>query len=220
MDDKLIREHWAQWTHNISDAFTCIRADRTDWTLGDFIGSGLSDYQRYFQEEEKLLPDKDSILEIGAGVGRILYAIHDRFKQKICVDMDPGMISLGTNLNGTLKRDGMDFRLCGGDGFIPCESNLISYVISIICFQHIPSKKTQIDYIKEIERILKPGGVAKLMIQKETYKTFNFDCGVGAGLSIDDIKGALVNCEILSSEDAKWHCQDGRNWFVTIKKNI
>jgi SAM-dependent methyltransferase len=105
-----------------------------------------------------------------------------------------------------------------GTGSIPHQDNFFSFIFSVICFQHIPYKEPQLKYIEEVERILKPGGVALLMIQTITYnKRPNPDIGFGRGLSREELKSVIKNLTVTDLPPVI-PANDGRNYWVTLKK--
>lgn len=76
MEKNEILEYWGRHSKGFASAAYCIRTDKHNWTEKDFFDSGLVDYKKYFESIEKELPDMDSVLEIGCGIGRLLFPIY------------------------------------------------------------------------------------------------------------------------------------------------
>jgi ubiquinone/menaquinone biosynthesis C-methylase UbiE len=213
--------YWNDFTKTLQSAMCCIRTEKMNWDINDFFRTGLEDYNKYLISCEKMLPDMDNILEIGSGIGRILYNICDKYKYVYGIDISEGMIKWANFINENyFKKDNIKFILVDLSGNIPFSDNSISFVFSIITFQHIPDKNTQLQYIKEIDRVLKPKGIAKLMIQNHDYNKSNTaDAQVGVGLSKQDIEDNLVYSKITNIEPSNWYCQQERNSWYTLQKN-
>ena len=216
MEQEHIKAYWQQWTKDFKDASYCIYSTRKDWSVEEFYQSGVKDWNKYFEPLMNQLPDRDSVMEIGVGIGRVLFA--SKFNRSYGIDISEGMLSLAEIMKDQLgHKSYYKFGLPSTLDFIAHDS--ISFIYSIICFQHIPNKDEQIWYIRQIDRILKPGGIAKLMIQSETYKQ-EFNCGIGASLSKSDIESNLTRCKIVAVEPSEWCVQAERNQWYVIKKEI
>jgi len=212
-----MKGYWANWSKTLGSAMYCIRTDKENWTLDEFFKSGLDDYNNFLKLDE--IPDNESVLDIGCGIGRVLFPIQNFYKNLYGIDVSDGMIELANSLKKEYnKSDNIKFIVTDGLGNIPFDSNSISFVFSIICFQHIPSKEVQLKYFSEVDRVLKKNGIAKIMVQDPKYRATDFNCEVGCGISIDEIKGSLVKSGILRTEPSKWICQAERNYWVVIRK--
>jgi SAM-dependent methyltransferase len=220
-DNKYMKTYWSSFTKDMTKAMYIIRSDNKSWKLNDFLKSGVEDYNQFFlKEENNLIPNKDSILEIGCGMGRMLYATENRFNKTYGIDIDEGMIKFAKKLPPyNSKRN--EFIVSDGLGTINLSNDIISYAISIICFQHMPYKDIQIKYINEIERVLKPNGIAKLMIQHENWKSNReVSCGYGVGLSSENFQSYLIKSDVIQIiESSGWKGDSGkRNFWVIFKK--
>lgn len=83
-------------------------------------------------------------LDLGCGIGRLT--------QGYGVDISPKMIELA--------KPGNEYRVCDGSS-IPYPKATFDNVFSVFLFQHLPNRQ-KLDYLKEIERVLKPGGILRL----------------------------------------------------------
>jgi SAM-dependent methyltransferase len=223
-DNIYMKNYWAGFTKDMTKAMYIIRSDNKNWKLDDFLKSGTEDYNQFFlKEENSIIPDKDVILEIGCGMGRMLYATKDRFKNTYGVDIDEGMIKFAKQLP-PYNSERNKFIVSDGLGTIDIPDNTISFVISIICFQHMPYKDIQLKYISEIERILKPNGIAKLMLQHEEWKSNReVTCGYGVGLSSTNFQSYLTKSDIVEIIDSSgWKGDSGKRnfWIIFKKKSI
>lgn len=96
-------------------------------------------------------------LEIGCGPGRLMVAMAPHFGEIHGVDVSDEMIRLATDRLVRIPKahahinNGQDLALFGDDSF--------DFVYSYVVFQHIPSKQVVLNYVRESQRVLKPGGV-------------------------------------------------------------
>jgi SAM-dependent methyltransferase len=220
METKEILKYWNRFTSNFKDAAYCIRTDRTDWNIDDFLKSGEEDYNKYFSFPEIEGKQNKTILDIGCGIGRLLFPVRKHWGTLIGIDVSDGMIDIANDLKCSICKKNEDFiklkfMVCDGSGKIPIDH--ADCIISIICFQHIPTAEAQLNYFREIGRILSPGGIAKIMVQHKKYNRGDGDCSIGAGLDIGEIISVLPGLDISEVND-RWICQESRNRFVVVKK--
>jgi ubiquinone/menaquinone biosynthesis C-methylase UbiE len=120
------------------------------------------------------IPEGNSALEVGCGVGRLMRVISAHFKWVYGIDISESMISLS---NDFLK----DYPTCHTtqtDGYtIPIESNTIDFAYSFITFQHLPDINCVRNNIQEIYRVLKPGGLCRI----HTHKGLPYKGAFGEG---------------------------------------
>jgi ubiquinone/menaquinone biosynthesis C-methylase UbiE len=96
--------------------------------------------------------EANKILEIGCGVGRLVKKLKNNGKDVIGVDASEDMVK-----NSNILQDGLDIRLCVGDGNLGFSNNTFDFVFSIITFQHIPNINAIKKYIGESYRVLNKG---------------------------------------------------------------
>lgn len=88
-------------------------------------------------------------LDLGCGIGRLTMGYG--------VDVSPEMIKIA--------KPGNEYKVCDGSS-IPYPDEFFDNVFSVFMFQHIPDHK-KVRYIKEIRRVLKPGGRVRLQYVRE-----------------------------------------------------
>ena len=103
------------------------------------------------------------VLEIGCGAGRMTRALAGIFGEVHGVDVSGEMIARGRQLlagvpNVHLHRNsGVDLLVLGDLRF--------DFAFSFIVFQHIPSQAIIGNYIREVQRVLRPGSLFKFQVQ-------------------------------------------------------
>src|SRR5580704_6796047 len=99
-------------------------------------------------------------LEIGCGPGRLMRPMSRHFAEIHGVDVSDQMIALARGRLADIPNahphvsDGASLREFSQDWF--------DFVYSYAVFQHIPSREVVSEYMREIHRVLKPGGLARL----------------------------------------------------------
>jgi SAM-dependent methyltransferase len=108
---------------------------------------------------------EDEIIEIGCGVGRMTRLLAGRSRHVRALDVSPRMLELAKdNCQGLenvefLLGDGVSLRGLGDASADACVSHVV--------FQHIPDPDVTLGYIREIGRVLRPGGWAAFQISND-----------------------------------------------------
>jgi cyclopropane fatty-acyl-phospholipid synthase-like methyltransferase len=99
-------------------------------------------------------------LEIGCGPGRLMRPMSRHFVEIHGVDVSEEMIALAKDK----LRDIPNAHVHATDGahLTVFEDESFDFVYSYAVFQHIPSREVVLQYLREIRRVLKPGGLAHL----------------------------------------------------------
>lgn len=115
-------------------------------------------------ESEKIIFDKyinkdDTILDIGCGAGRTTINLYKRgYKNIIGLDLSTSLIAYANNY---IKENNMNINFVVGDATeLEYPENAFDVVIfSFNGMQCIPGKKNRDNVLKEVYRVLKPGGI-------------------------------------------------------------
>lgn len=116
------------------------------------------------------LPHNKLILEIGCGNGTGTKLIKKHFHPKKieAIDLDPKMIQLAEKRN---KDSTISFTV-GDAAKLPYKDNMFDVVFDFAIIHHIPNWQ---DCLKEIKRVLKPGG--QFIIEDLSIETFENPLG-------------------------------------------
>jgi ubiquinone/menaquinone biosynthesis C-methylase UbiE len=99
------------------------------------------------------------VLEIGCGAGRMTRALAEVFGEVYAVDISGEMIGRAKEALADLsnvrlfQNNGADLRVLG--------DIQIDFAFSYIVFQHIPAREVIYSYVREVNRLLRPGGLFK-----------------------------------------------------------
>lgn len=96
-------------------------------------------------------------LEIGCGPGRLMIPMSRRFGEIHGVDISDEMVTLARQKLAPIRH--AQVHVNSGSDLGRFSDNYFDFVYSWIVFQHIPSKDVVLGYLREAQRVLKPGGV-------------------------------------------------------------
>lgn len=118
-------------------------------------------------------PEEKVIMEIGHGAGRILAAASRAFKHAIGVDIHENNEKVAQELNA---RGIENFTLFQSDGkTLPVPDASVDCVYSFIVMQHLEKIEVFEAYLREVYRVLNPGGVAVLYFGRKYKQSINRD---------------------------------------------
>src|SRR5262249_14676664 len=109
-----------------------------------------------------IAPEQMRVLEIGCGIGRITRALAKFFGEVHAVDVSPEMIRLAREKLGDLKN--VHLYVNNGTDLSVLPDVPFHFAFSFIVFQHIPDKAVVENYIREVHRMLIPGGLFKFQV--------------------------------------------------------
>jgi ubiquinone/menaquinone biosynthesis C-methylase UbiE len=127
-------------------------------------------------------------LEIGCGPGRLMRPMSRHFTEIHGVDVSDEMVALGREKLRDLPHarlhatNGASLELFADDSF--------DFVYSYAVFQHIPSRDVIYQYLHEIRRVLKLGGLARLQfngLPKESVSEASYNTWAGVRFSPGEI---------------------------------
>jgi SAM-dependent methyltransferase len=156
-----------------------IATQRHEWSEEEFYRSGqvhvaehiLTDLENICQGKA---PKDMTVLEIGCGAGRITRALAAVFGKVYAVDISREMVRRARralrdfpNIH-VLRNNGRDLSVLGGSWWNRLAGRSpvpFDFVFSYIVFQHIPSRAIIENYVREANRVLRPGGLFKFQVQ-------------------------------------------------------
>jgi SAM-dependent methyltransferase len=137
---------------------------------------GEPDLDRLFADGEQALDrllellgvrlgDSDAVVEIGCGVGRLTRPIAERVSRVVALDVSSEMLERARELNPTL--DNVDWVLGDGVSLSGVEDGSTDACISVVTLQHLPESELALGYVREVGRVLRPGGWAALQFSND-----------------------------------------------------
>jgi SAM-dependent methyltransferase len=145
------------------DAGYYVAFGRRDQDEEEFFATA-SDVVRSLEIELRRFPkDRQGALrglEIGCGPGRLMRPMSRHFSEIHGVDVSDEMIALAhEKLRGTPNAFA---RATSGTGLDGYADESFDFVYSYAVFQHIPSREVVLQYLRDTQRVLKLGGIARL----------------------------------------------------------
>jgi SAM-dependent methyltransferase len=145
-----------------------IATANADWNSEEFYQSGrLCVYHEILTDLGNVCQGKDAkqmrVLEIGCGTGRMTRSLAEVFGEVYGVDISGEMITQGKRDLADLpnahlfQNNGADLQVLG--------AMQVDFAFSYIVFQHIPSREVIYNYVREVHRLLRPGGLFKFQVQ-------------------------------------------------------
>jgi SAM-dependent methyltransferase len=145
-----------------------VATGQTDWSDEEFFRSGeqavsedlLTDMTNVCQGKH---PSEMKVLEIGCGTGRLTRALAKLFGEVHAVDVSGEMVeraraALANFPNAHVyQNNGCDLAVVPPLAF--------DFAYSSIVFQHIPSYDVIETYVREVNRLLRPGALFKFQVQ-------------------------------------------------------
>jgi len=172
-----MRRNWERRARENARHYVVTGQDR--WNDEQFYRSGM------ITLEEEVLNDLGNIcqgknpkqmrvLEIGCGAGRVTRAFAGYFGEVYAVDISREMVRqareavAGFPNSYIFQNNGKDLsavRLKWWHRFGMGEPLQIDFAFSFMVFQHIPSRTIIENYVREVHRLLRPGGLFKFQVQ-------------------------------------------------------
>jgi SAM-dependent methyltransferase len=111
-----------------------------------------------------LQPSRDkTLLEIGAGAGRMTHRFAELYGRVIALDVSEEMLRLGRgNLAGVSN---VVWMLGSGADLGMLADGSVEEVFSYITLQHVPTSAAVLRYLEEAGRVLRPGGRGALQVR-------------------------------------------------------
>jgi SAM-dependent methyltransferase len=130
-----------------------------------FWAEGERDLNALLSQVDLTISPTDRVLEIGCGVGRLTRVLSERAASVQALDVSERMLELGKELNPSLE----NVTWIRGDGMTlgGIASGSIDMCVSHVVFQHIPDPNITLGYVREIGRVLRPGGYAAFQISND-----------------------------------------------------
>ena len=151
---KKMRAEWDQRARE--DAYYYAVFARRGQSEEEFLATA-ADTVPVLEKELSRLTSKERALEIGCGPGRLMRPMSVHFKEIHGVDISPEMIALAQEALKDIPNAKLHLTPQSDLSMFPADH--FDYIYSYTVFQHIPSREVVLNYIRESQRTLKPGGI-------------------------------------------------------------
>jgi SAM-dependent methyltransferase len=142
--------------------------NRLDYNRGDdqwFWDQGEKDLDTLLEAVGASLTAGDRVLDIGCGVGRLTRVAAARAAHVTGIDISAEMVDQArANLSAM---DNVEFVVGDGTSLRPLPDGGFSAVISLVVFQHIPDPQVTLAYVREMGRVMQPGGWTAFQVSND-----------------------------------------------------
>ncbi len=154
----------ADWNRRAAeDANYYVAFGRRQQSDDEFFATATPTVQQLLPELKRF-EGRDAALEIGCGPGRLMRPLSRYFKEIHGVDVSDEMIRLARER--LAQTPNAFVRHCSGSDLAMFPEDKFDFVYSYAVFQHIPSRDIVFGYLREAFRVLKPGGIAALPVER------------------------------------------------------
>ncbi len=113
----------------------------------------------------EIAPD-DVVVEVGCGIGRITRALAAEAARVVAIDVSAVMLERARELNPHLAN--VEWVLGDGASLAAVGDEQADGCFSFVTFQHIPDPEITLGYIREMARVVKPGGWAAFQLSTQS----------------------------------------------------
>jgi SAM-dependent methyltransferase len=111
------------------------------------------------------LSGREDVVEIGCGAGRMTRAIAARAATVRALDVSSEMLDVARRMNPELEN--VDWVHGDGTTLSPLGTATADACVSHVVFQHIPDPEVTLGYVREMGRVLRPGGWAAFQVSND-----------------------------------------------------
>ena len=159
------RRFWDRRAEDDAFYFVDNRLEYGDPDVARFWKAGEQDLDRLLTGLGARLSATDDVVEIGCGVGRLTRVLADRSATVRALDVSERMLDAARRHNPALAN--VEWLLGDGASLAGIASSSADAVVSHVVFQHIPDSDVTLGYVREIARVLRPGGWAAFQISND-----------------------------------------------------
>ena len=160
-----LRTEWDSLSQE--NAFHYIKSVKDHWREDEFLQSGEDDVAKLvdpFLARVGFDPRGMTMLEIGCGVGRMSFAFARRFAKVEAADISSEMVMRATRYQQRLEIPNLQFQVVSGQDLSQYPDKSVDLCFSYIVLQHIPDISVILNYVLEMGRVLKDGGIALFQV--------------------------------------------------------
>jgi SAM-dependent methyltransferase len=190
-----MRRDWERRAHE--NARHYVVTGQEQWTDAEFFESGQATFgDEIGNDLTNVCQGKDpkqmKVLEIGCGAGRVTRALAAFFGEVYAVDISREMVRQARQAVADFPgarifhNNGKDLRVVDHhwwNRFGVGRQLQVDFAFSIIVFQHIPSREIIENYVREVHRLLRPGGLFKFQVQGGDVEVEPSHSWVGEGFT-------------------------------------
>ena len=148
------------------NAMHYIATEREEWDRDAFLRSGRETLHTLLHGVGHR--PRGVALDLGCGIGRLSLALADEFARVQGIDVSREMIGRANELKAELGYSNVDFYCNNGLDIAFVQTDSCDLGFSYIVLQHLPDNRIVRSYIRELARVVKPGGY--VLFQVPVYR--------------------------------------------------
>lgn len=160
-----MREFWDERARENALYFVDSRLSYRDPDSERFWAEGQADLSRLLESLDARVTPGMVVADIGCGIGRLTRALAGRVGTVYAIDVSGEMLARARELNPHL--DNVVWMRGDGTTLAPIEDASVDACISHVVFQHIPDPQVTLGYVREMGRVLRPGGWAAFQVSND-----------------------------------------------------
>lgn len=159
----LMRDFWDEKARENAPFYIATQERFWDADMAEFFASGEADIARILKDARLTLSGDERVVEIGCGIGRLSRALARRAREVHAVDISPEMLARARELNADLAN--VTFHQGSGVDLGQFADASFDFAFTFIVLQHIPDPAVVLNYVREMGRVLGPGGRALFQLR-------------------------------------------------------
>ena len=160
-----MRRFWDERAREDAFYFVDNRLDYRHPDVERFWRDGSVDLDRLLDATGVKIRPSDVVADIGCGVGRLTRPLATRAARVFALDISEEMLSRAQELNGHL--DNVTWIQGSGADLRPIPDGCLDVCVSHVVFQHIPDPEVTLEYVRDMGRVLKPGGLSTFQVSND-----------------------------------------------------
>src|ERR1035438_7004474 len=136
------------------------------WDPKDFFSTGAQEAERVLSicKANGINVSYGKLLDFGCGVGRMTRGFATYFSSCVGIDVSEKMVHLAKEFDTQLSR--CEF-VTSETQVLPFADKSFDFIFTVLVLQHLPEKRTILNYIAEFVRVAKPNGVVVFQLPNE-----------------------------------------------------
>jgi SAM-dependent methyltransferase len=160
-----MRRFWDRRAREDAFYFVDNRLEYGDPDVDRFWEDGAAAVDGVLSRAGKEIRPEHTLVDIGCGVGRLTRPLAARAADVWGVDVSEEMLGLARRYNAGL--DNVRWLLSDGESLAGIPDGSVDGVVSLVVFQHIPDPQVVMSYVREMGRVLRPGGWAAFHVSND-----------------------------------------------------
>lgn len=165
MGSEPMREFWDERARENALFFVDNRLDYRSPDAEAFWADGVATVDALLGALGATIAAEDTVVEIGCGVGRLTRVLADRASHVLALDVSQEMLDRAREASPDLAN--VTWILGDGRSLAGVDDAAADVCFSHVVFQHIPDPAVTLGYVREMGRVLRPGGWAAFHVSND-----------------------------------------------------